>query len=147
MIDVDLTEEISEEIVKEKLQKVLPEKIKIKKQISLFTGESAYPTIKQIADRLNKIDNFEMEVIAVKSEFWGKTITVTGLVTGQDLENSLNLRKFKDSEIYIPSIMLRDFTEDFLDGIKVSEIEQRNNIKINIIKDCYCAKELVDLAK
>jgi len=43
--------------------------------------------------------------------------------------------------------MLRDFTEDFLDGITVSELEKRNNIKINIIKDCYSAKELVKLVK
>ncbi len=125
----------------------LPSKIKTTKKISLFTGESAYPTIKIIADKLNKIENFEIEIIVVKSNFWGETITVTGLITGQDLEKSLTLKKFNDSEIYIPSIMLRDFTEDFLDGVKVSDIEKRNNIKINIIKDCYCAKELVELVK
>ena len=125
----------------------LPKKIKTPKQVSLFTGESAYPTIKTIADDLNKIENFEIEIIPVKSEFWGNTITVTGLITGQDLEKSLKLRKFKNSQIMIPNIMLRDFTEEFLDGIKLCEIEQRNNIKIGIIKDCYCAKELVNLAR
>lgn len=125
----------------------LPKKIKTPKQVSLFTGESAYPTIKTIADELNKIENFEIEIIPVKSEFWGNTITVTGLITGQDLEKSLKLRKFKNSQIMIPSIMLRDFTEEFLDGIKLCEIEQRNNIKIGIIKDCYCAKELVNLVR
>ncbi|MCQ2958153.1 MAG: DUF512 domain-containing protein [Candidatus Gastranaerophilales bacterium] len=123
----------------------LPKKIKTPKKVSLFTGESAFPTIKKIVDKLNKIENFEMELIGVKSKFWGNTITVTGLVTGQDLENSLSLRKLKTSEIYIPSIMLRDYTEDFLDGITVSEIEQRNNIKINIIKDCYSTKEFEDM--
>ena len=125
----------------------LPAKIKTPRKISLFTGESAYPTIKIITDELNKIENFEIELIPVKSEFWGNTITVTGLITGQDLEKSLSLRKFKNSEVFIPSVMLRDFTEDFLDGITVSEIEKRNNIKISTIKDCYSAKELVDLAK
>ncbi len=125
----------------------LPDKIEKPRRVSLFTGESAYPTIKIITDELNKIENFEIELIPVKSEFWGNTITVTGLITGQDLEKSLKLRKFKDSDIYIPSVMLRDFTEDFLDGIKVSEIEQRNNVRISTIKDCYSAKELVELAK
>lgn len=125
----------------------IPQKIKIPKKVSLFTGESAYPTIKIIADELNKIKGFAIEVISVKSEFWGKTITVTGLVTGQDLEKSLKLRKYKDSIVVIPSIMLREFTEDFLDGMKLSEIEKRNNIKICVIKNCYSAKELVELAK
>ena len=32
--------------------------------------------------------------------------------------------------------MLRDFTEDFLDGMTVSEIEKRNNVEIGIIKNC-----------
>ena len=59
----------------------------------------------------------------------------------------MELITLENSAIYIPSIMLRDFTEDFLDGIKVSEIEKRNNIKINIIQDCYSAKELVQLVK
>ncbi len=125
----------------------IPQKIKIPKKVSLFTGESAYPTIKIIADELNKIKGFAIEVISVKSEFWGKTITVTGLVTGQDLEKSLKLRKYKDSIVVIPSIMLREFTEDFLDGMKLSEIEKRNNIKICVIKNCYSAQELVELAK
>jgi len=125
----------------------LPKKIKKEKKVSLFTGESAYPTLKIIADELNKVENFTAEVIIAKSAFWGETITVTGLVTGQDLENSLKLITLENSEIYIPSIMLRDFTEDFLDGIKVSEIEKRNNIKLNVIKDCYSAKELVQLVQ
>ena len=125
----------------------LPKEITKKKQISLFTGESAYPTLKIIADKLNKIKNFEIEIIPVKSNYWGETITVTGLITGQDLEKAIDNKQFKNSEIYIPSIMLRDFTEDFLDGIKVSDIEQRKKVKINIIKDCYSAKELVNLAK
>jgi len=125
----------------------LPKSAKKERQISLFTGESAYPTLKIIADELNKIENFKLELIAVKSEFWGDTITVTGLITGEDLEKSFKLRKLENSEIFIPSVMLRDFTEDFLDGITVSELEKRNNIKINIIKDCYSAKELVKLVK
>ena len=125
----------------------LPKKIKIPRAVSLFTGESAYPTIKVITDELNKIENFKIELIPVKSEFWGSTITVTGLITGQDLEKALKLRKLKNSDIYIPSIMLRDYTEDFLDGITVSELERRNNIKINIIHDCYSAKELAKLAQ
>ena len=125
----------------------LPKKIKKPRRISMFTGESAYPTIKIITDELNKVENFEIELIPVKSEFWGDTITVTGLITGQDLEKAFKQITLENSEIYIPSIMLRDFTEDFLDGFTVSELERRNNIKINIIKDCYSAKEMVELVK
>jgi len=125
----------------------LPKAIKKPRKVSLFTGESAFPTMKVIADELNKVENFEIEIIAVKSEFWGDTITVTGLITGQDLEKAFSLRKLQNSEIYIPSVMLRDYTEDFLDGITVSDLEKRNSIKINVFKNCYSAKELADLVK
>ncbi len=120
----------------------LPKKIETPKKVSLFTGESAYPTLKIIADELNKIENFEIEIIPVKSEFWGDTITVTGLITGADLEKTLSKRTFKDSKIMIPSIMLRDFTEEFLDGIKLSEIEARNNLQITVISNVYSNQEI-----
>lgn len=125
----------------------LPEKIKENKKVLLFTGESAFPTLKIIADEMNKVQNFEIRVLPVKSEFWGKTITVTGLITGQDLKNAILNQKPIDAEVYIPSVMLRDFTEDFLDGMTVKEIEQITGVKINIIKDCYSAKDLIKLLK
>ena len=125
----------------------LPEKIKKNKKVLLFTGESAFPTLKIIADEMNKVQNFEIRVLPVRSEFWGKTITVTGLITGQDLKNAILNQKPIDAEVYIPSVMLRDFTEDFLDGMTVKEIEQITGVQINIIKDCYSAKDLIKLLK
>lgn len=58
--------------------------------------------------------NLTVQVCPVKSNYWGQDITVAGLITTEDL-----IRTVKDVEcdvVVIPSVMLRPYTEDFLDG-------------------------------
>ena len=47
--------------------------------------------------------------------------------------------------ISIPSVMLKEGTEEFLDSLTVSDIEQELGVKIHIVKDFYSFMELKDL--
>ena len=104
--------------------------LKEKRNITIATGESAYPFIKAIVDKTEKKwDNLKCNVVAVKNNFFGGHINVAGLITATDLEEQL---KGKDlgEELLIPSVMLRDGGDMFLDSITLEELSRKLNIKI-----------------
>ena len=113
-----------------------------KRKVTIATGEAAYPFITQIVDRCNKKwDNLDCRVKAIKNSFFGGEITVAGLVTATDIIKQLENEELGE-ELLIPSVMLRDGGDMFLDSITLTELSQRLNVKINPVNnDGY---ELVD---
>ncbi len=105
-------------------------KLEKKRIITVATGEAAYPFIKDIVDKvLKKWHNLKCKVVPVKNNFFGGEITVAGLVTATDILEQL---KDKDlgEELLIPSVMLRDGGDMFLDSVRLSELSRKLNIKI-----------------
>ena len=104
--------------------------LKEKRNITIATGESVFPFIKSIVDKIEKKwDNLKCNVFAIKNNFFGGHINVSGLITATDLEDQL---KDKDlgEELLIPSVMLRDGGDMFLDSITLEELSRKLNIKI-----------------
>ena len=110
------------------------------KKLTLATTLSAADVIKKVAEELNGINNLECEVVVLRNNFFGENVIVAGLITGQDLINQL---KGKDIEtLVLPSIMLRPFTNDFLDNITISDVENALGCKVKVVQDIYSTKEL-----
>ncbi len=100
------------------------------RKITAITGEAAYPLISHIVDKAKeKWHNLECNVYAIKNNFFGGKIDVAGLVTATDIYEQL---KDKDlgEELLIPSVMLRNEGDLFLDSISVDELSQKLNVKI-----------------
>lgn len=113
------------------------------KKLTLATTFSAADVIKKVAEELNGINNLECEVVVLRNNFFGENVIVAGLITGQDLINQL---KGKDIEtLVLPSIMLRPFTNDFLDNTTISDVENALGCKVKIVQDIYSTKELFQL--
>ncbi|MCK4385004.1 MAG: DUF512 domain-containing protein [candidate division Zixibacteria bacterium] len=84
-------------------QKLLPENLKQNLSITLLTGVSAFRLIKKVVeDKLNVIPGLKVNVIAVKNNFFGSTVTVTGLLTGADMINALKREKKIGDLILLP---------------------------------------------
>ncbi len=110
------------------------------KKLTLATTFSAADVIKKVSEELNGINNLECEVVVLRNNFFGENVIVAGLITGQDLINQL---KGKDIEtLVLPSIMLRPFTNDFLDNITISDVENALGCKVKVVQDIYSTKEL-----
>ncbi len=117
---------------------------RVSKPVSLtfaasYAGRSA---LEYIAQKLNKIENLTCDVRAVRSDYWGENITVAGLITSDDL-----IRTVKDSDadyIVIPSIMLKPFSELFLDGKDLDYVRRETGKEFIIIKEQYSVGELVE---
>ena len=107
----------------------------IKKIVTLATGKLAYDTIYKFAiELMNIFPNLKINVYYIQNEFFGETITVSGLITGQDLIKQL-VQKQKEgtnlgSILYIPSNMLRTGECVFLDDITIEDVENALDLKI-----------------
>jgi len=124
----------------------LPNSLSAPKSVLFATSRLAKPAIDEIANKLNKIKNLDAQVVAVKSNYWGEGISVAGLITSEDLINALK-GKDLNSVVIIPSVMLRQFTQDFLDGKTLDYVKSETGLNFMVIQDCYSTKEIVDFIR
>lgn len=120
----------------------IPKKLKNTKKILFATSYAAKIALDEICTKLDKIKNLTTEVVPVKSNYWGRDITVAGLITTDDLIEAL---KDKDGDfVVIPSVMLRSYSEDFLDGKTLSYVKEQTGKDFFVIQNIYSMKELTD---
>ena len=121
-----------------------PKEISNQKKILFATSVAAYRTVEKIGEELSKqVKNLTVETVAVQSNYWGKDITVAGLITTDDL-----IRDVKDKDcdvVVIPSVMLRPYTETFLDGKDLNFVKQATGKAFFVVKNVYSMKEVGDL--
>ncbi len=123
----------------------LPKAISKPYKLVFGCSYAAKDMLNEVCVSLNKIKNLTVEVCSVKSEYWGQDITVAGLITTEDL-----IRTVKDvdcDEVIIPSIMLRPYSEDFLDGKTLSYVKEKTNKNFFVQNNIYSLKEVVDYIK
>ena len=68
-------------------------------------------------------------VYRIRNDFFGETITVTGLITARDLIAQLKGKELGE-ELLLSSAMLRRDSNVFLDDLTVDDVENELNIKI-----------------
>lgn len=121
----------------------LPEKISKPSKFVFAVSYAALEAFKFITDDLNKkVNNLEIELAPVKSKYWGQNITVAGLITSEDLINTV---KNKECDaVVIPSVMLRPYSEDFLDGKTLDYVRKQSGKSFAVLKNNYSIKEFID---
>ncbi len=120
----------------------LPESVSKPFKLVFACSYAAKDMLYEAAQVLNKIKNLTVEVHPVKSNYWGQDITVAGLITTDDL-----VRTVKDVDcdiVVIPSVMLRPYSEDFLDGKNLDYVKEQSNKNFFVQKNIYSLKEVVD---
>ncbi|MCM1416264.1 MAG: DUF512 domain-containing protein [bacterium] len=113
------------------------EKEKLKRTLSIATGRLAFPTIEAAAEQMRQAyPRLTILVNAIRNDFFGETITVAGLVTGQDLIAQLRERQQAGEDLgetlIIPANMLRSKEEVFLDDVTVTQVEQALGISVTV---------------
>lgn len=93
------------------------------KQRLIATGEAAYPLMCKLSELFYEKYKTKIPVVKITNDFFGHTITVSGLVTGKDLTSQLKGR-YKFEELLISSSMLRSEGDMFLDSMTVDEAEK-----------------------
>ena len=101
-----------------------------KRNVSIATGESAFEYIKHLSDNMmRKYDSLNVNVYKIENHFFGRTITVAGLITATDMIKQLNGKDLGE-ELIIPKTMLKSDEDIFLDSITLDEFAKTMNIKV-----------------
>ncbi len=128
-----LMEEFKDGMQKLAEERSLPDE-SVKEEISLATGLLAYPYIQRLTDEMEKaFPHLKVHVYAIVNEFFGEHITVSGLLTGQDIEKQLK-GKVLGTRLLLPQNVLRSGEEVFLDDFTKSDLEKSLQVPINIVK-------------
>jgi len=128
-----------------KLEKDLPQSVGEPYNLLILTAKLGAMILQPIATRLNQIDGLYIDLLAVKSKFWGDSVDVAGLVTGEDILDQLSQMDLSGYRAaIIPSVMLKQSTEDFLDGHTVAEVSQALQLPFLVVADSYSARELIE---
>lgn len=100
---------------------------------SIACGVSIAPVIKELLDLAGKKwHNANWKVYPIKNKFFGERITVSGLITGQDLTEQLKGKELGDMLI-ISSSMLESEGRLFLDDMSVDDIQNALNTPVAVI--------------
>ena len=128
-----LMEEFKDGMNKLAEERALPDD-SVKEDISLVTGLLAYPYIQKLANTMEEsFPNLKINVYPIVNDFFGEHITVSGLLTGQDIEKQLKGKEL-GTRLLLPQNVLRSGEEVFLDDFTKSDLEKSLQVPIYIVK-------------
>lgn len=120
--------------------KLLSDKHRLKKlskkkgSLSIATGRLAYPYIQEMVKRVAELmPDYQMHVYEIRNDFFGERITVSGLLTGQDIVMQLKDKELGD-KLLLPQNVLRSGESVFLDDMKLKDLENALHVKTDIVK-------------
>lgn len=103
-------------------------------ELSIATGVLAYDFIRRHIDAINqKFPGRKVHLYKIINKFFGESITVAGLITGQDLIEQLKGKPL-GSRLLLPICMFRSGEEVFLDDVTKEEVKTALQVPVNIVK-------------
>ena len=106
------------------------------RKISIATGRLASPTIELLLNQVKSAFPWiDGRVYTIENRFFGDMITVSGLLTGQDLLAQLKGEELGEC-LLLPENMLRSGERVFLDDMTVEELERELNTPVVIVRSC-----------
>ena len=113
------------------------------RKVTIITGILGYPILNEKVSQIKKqYHSLKINVVAIENHFFGTTITASGLVCGSDIIDQLQDTAYHDILI-IPSNMLKDDEDIFLDNIKITDIEKTLNVTCLIAP--FTGEGLIDI--
>lgn len=121
-------------------KEMLPQAIDQPRRFTWVVGNAVEQAFQPLVNQLNTVAGLEINLVALNSQYWGQEITVTGLLTGQDLLTGLSGTNLGDG-ILLPSLMLKHDDTKFLDDLTVTDVSRKLAIAIFPVSD---VKELIN---
>ncbi|CAD5934540.1 hypothetical protein PCC9214_01513 [Planktothrix tepida] len=112
------------------------------RQFTWVVGNAVEKAFQPLLNSLNDISGLTVNLVALASQYWGQEITVTGLLTGQDLLQGLKGKSLGDG-ILLPSVMLKQGEPVFLDDMTVAELAEQLETEIFPVSH---VEELISIA-
>ena len=136
--ELEVTRDIHSNINKNEInnkKKYDNEEYSNKKHISLVTGVLAQPVIKDLIEQINNnFPKIKVNLYTIINEFFGKDITVAGLITGQDIIEQLKDKELGTS-LLLSNALLKHGEHVLLDDLTIEDIEEALQTKITVVND------------
>ena len=119
----------------------------LQRTVTIATGKLAYPVLKRFSEQLmEEFSGLTVNVVRIRNDFFGETITVSGLITGQDLIRQLQEKQEAGMElgdsVIIPSNMLRTGEKVFLDDVTTADAEAE--LKTRVVVNGPTGRDFVE---
>lgn len=102
---------------------------------TIATGTAAAPFLRGLVQRaMGDYPGLRGQVIAVENDFFGHTIDVAGLLTGQDISAQLRGRDLGD-RVLIPIHMMRHGETVFLDDYTVERLSRELGVPVQVVDE------------
>lgn len=103
--------------------------------ITLGSGMLIEPVFRQqFIPRLNSLENLTVNYTPIRNEFYGESVTVTGLLTGQDIVNQLKDRELGDLVIFSDRI-LSETGVVTLDDLSLEDMSRQLGVPVRVVSD------------
>lgn len=104
------------------------------REVAIVTGRLACPYIKKMTEKMMlQYPELKVHVYAIRNDFFGEMITVSGLLTGQDIKSQLT-GQVLGQKVLLPQNVLRSGEEVFLDDMTRTELEKALQVPVDIVK-------------
>jgi len=103
-------------------------------ECTVITGKLIYPYIKKFADKIMaEYPKVKVDVAMIRNNFFGESITVTGLLTGRDIVAQLKEKGY-EKHILLPQNTMKADEDIFLDDMTLKEFKETLQVKVDIVK-------------
>lgn len=118
----------------EKIQERMVSDVSPPRTLSWVVGNTVEKAFTPLVKKLNQVSGLRIQLQALNSDYWGQEMTVTGLLTGEDLLNKLSGKDLGDG-ILLPTVMLKHGERCFLDDRTVEEVAEKLGVPIFLVED------------
>ncbi len=95
-------------------------------------GVMPFPLVKQVAVEFNELTHSEIEVVAVENSLFGPTVTVSGLMSGRDVVETLRGRT-DGGLVVIPRVMLDAKGLLTLDDLTLEDLKEKLGAEVSVV--------------
>jgi putative radical SAM enzyme (TIGR03279 family) len=119
----------------DEISRQLPAQISPPRRVTWVVGNAVEYAFAPLVARLNRVGGLTMQMAAINSDYWGQEITVTGLLTGQDIATQLANQDLGDV-VLLPALMLKQSDSQhpeevyFLDDMSLAQLANKLNCSV-----------------
>jgi putative radical SAM enzyme (TIGR03279 family) len=97
--------------------------------LTVITGASFSAVLKKVLARLRSVEGASLRLVTAQNNFFGNSVTVAGLLTGQDILQALKHKRLGDL-ILVPATALKEDENVFLDNMRIEDLERALSVRI-----------------
>ncbi len=113
-----------------KAQRRLPARMPRPTELTLVCATLIAPIMQRVIDRLNRIDGMQAHLLPIVNQFFGETVTVSGLLMAQDVIPAL--KASGATRALLPRVMFDHSGLRTLDGISLEQISADAGIPVAV---------------